>query len=143
MFATNNLYENLSRPIPNIVKQFREIFRGAYRGCMVDISRNIFRRNRVNVELFFEGGSIVIHSSASAAKWAIKNALEAFRKHPNTVGIESDNGEYAFHVGKRLAPARNVHSVKLKTQRKSLQSFASALRFAQSTRQSDREKNKR
>ena len=104
MFASNNLYENLSQPIPNIVKQFREIFRGAYRGCMVDISRNIFRRNRVNVELFFEGGSIVIHSSASAAKWAIKNALEAFRKHPNTVGIESDNGEYAFHVGKRLAP---------------------------------------
>lgn len=95
MFAFNN-------SVPQIVRRFREIFRGAYRGCVVDISKNIFKRNRVNVELFFDGGSIVIHSSAATAKWAIKNALEAFRG--NTVGIEASNGEYAFHVGERLQP---------------------------------------
>ena len=102
MFASSNLYENLGKPVPQIVHRFREIFRGAYRGCVVDISKNIFKRNRVHVEVFFDGGSIMIHSSASMAKYVITRAIEAFRG--NTVAIESTSGEYSFQVGERLAP---------------------------------------
>lgn len=90
------------KPLPKIVLRFREIFRSSYLGSNVDISRNIFKRNRVNVDVFFDGGSIMIHTSAGLAKHAISSAIDAFRG--NTVAIESTSGDYSFQIGERLAP---------------------------------------